>query len=468
MTAAVYAAADMPTSIYARISLDRSGDEIGVGNQIARGRDLCARSGWPDPLVLVDDDLSATYGGPRPGYDRLLAAIGRGEIRRVVVLHLSRLWRNRAERAAGIDLMRRHGVSIVCVLGPSLDMSTAYGRAMAGLLGEFDTMEVEVKSERQLVAIHERARKGLPHWTSRAFGFEVDGVTVRPEEALAIRTACEAVLAGATLTDIAREWNAAGFVTGRSGKPWRWTSVRTVLMNPRNAGIRAHKGVEVGPAVWSAIVPEETFRAVVAHLAHPDRHTGGSGREGIRLLTGIAVCGVPGCALTINGGGTGRGGALYRCPSQRHFSRLAAPVDDWVTDHVIARFERDDAGDLLVDHARPDVAELRRQAATLRAKIAATRREFAEDDTMSPAELRQMLADMRTRLVALQDRMADAGRADLLGPLITADDVPSAWGAYGRSRQRLVIDMVMRVTVFPPGRGARVFDPDTVLVVPKL
>jgi site-specific DNA recombinase len=456
------------TTVYARISLDRDGTEIGVSNQVDAGRDLCQRRAWPAPAVLVDDDLSATYGGPRPAYERLLAAIQRGEVTRVVVFHLSRLWRNRAERAAGIEIMRNHGVSVDCVRGPSLDMSTAYGRAMAGLLGEFDTMEVEVKSERQLLAIRARAEKGLPHWTSRAFGYESDGVTVRESEAVALRAACEAILAGAHLTDVAREWNAAGLLSARSAKPWRWTSVRTVLTNPRNAGIRAHKGSEVGPAVWPAIVPEETYRAVVAHLAHPDRRTGGTGVEGIRLLTGIALCGVPGCGLRVNGGGRARGGPLYRCPSQRHLSRLSDPVDDWVSEHVVARLERPDAAELLEDRSRPDVLVLRKQAQALRAKIAATRREFAESELMSPAELREILADQRGRLGKIEDQMADAGRVDLLGPLITAEDVVRAWAMYERPRQRLVVDMLMTVRVLPPGRGARLFDPNTVPIEPKM
>lgn len=458
----------MTTGVYARISLDRSGEEIGVGNQLDVGRELCARNGWADPQSFVDDDISATHGAHRPGYTKLLAAIERGDITRIVVFHLSRLWRNRRERAEGIDLMRRHGVSIVCVRGPSLDMSTAYGRAMAGLLGEFDTMEVEVKSERHLLAHHARAEKGLPSiGGSRAFGYTADGMHIVEDEALAIRAGCEAVLAGVSLAEVGRRWNADGLRTGRSGKPFAFTTVRMVLMNPRNAAIRAHKGVEVGPAVWPPIVPETTYRAVVAHLTHPGRRTGGTGMEGIRLLTGIAWCGVPGCGLTIHGSGARSMGVKYRCPSQRHFARLAKPVDEWVSMHIVEMLDRDEAADLLVDRARPDVDALRAQATALRTKIAATRREFAADDTMSPAELRQVLADMRGRLAKVEATMADAGRVDLLGPLIGAENVAQAWENYDKGRKRLVVDALVTVTVWPPGRGARVFDPATVLVEPK-
>jgi len=59
----------------------------------------------------------------------------------IIVFQTSRLWRNRRERAEGIEILRRAGVSVAAVKGPSLDLSSAYGRGMAGLLGEFDTME---------------------------------------------------------------------------------------------------------------------------------------------------------------------------------------------------------------------------------------------------------------------------------------------------------------------------------------
>jgi hypothetical protein len=188
----------------------------------------------------------------------------------------------------------------------------------------------------------------------------------------------------------------------------------------------------------------------------------------MRLLTGIALCGIPGCGLTVHGGGAQRTGPLYRCPSQRHFSRLAEPVDLWVTRHVLMRLGQPDAPELLVDRDRPDVGELRSQAVALRARIATTRREFAADDTLSPSELREILAEQRGRLAKVEAAMADAGRVDLLGPLVAAEDVRAEWDAYARSRQRLVIDMLMVVRIWPPGRGARRFDPTTVEIIPRV
>ncbi|GAA1910992.1 hypothetical protein GCM10009737_10550 [Nocardioides lentus] len=41
-----------------------------------------------------------------------------------------------------------------------------------------------------------------------------------------------------------------------TGRPWRTTTLKGVLISRRHAGLRAHRGVVVGPAVW-----EPTARA---------------------------------------------------------------------------------------------------------------------------------------------------------------------------------------------------------------
>ena len=77
----------------------------------------------------------------------------------------------RAQRARrGIKILQAADISVIATKGPSLDMSTAYGRAMAGLLGEFDTLEVEVKAERQQLAYAAQRDAGIRHGGPRHFG----------------------------------------------------------------------------------------------------------------------------------------------------------------------------------------------------------------------------------------------------------------------------------------------------------
>lgn len=72
---------------------------------------------------------------------------------------------------------------------------------------------------------------------------------------------------------------------------------------------------------------------------------------------------------------------------------------------------------------------------------------------------------MRARLAEVEQAMSDAGRVNVLGSLLSAADVRAAWDALDGDRRRAVIATLMqRVTVLPPGRGARTFDPSTVRI----
>lgn len=73
---------------------------------------------------------------------------------------------------------------MLAVKDPSLDMTTASGRSLAGLLGEFDTMKSEIKSEWQKIAAAQAARRG-ERWKGghRPFGWQPDtGLTARPHQ----------------------------------------------------------------------------------------------------------------------------------------------------------------------------------------------------------------------------------------------------------------------------------------------
>ena len=79
------------------------------------------------------------------------------------------------------------------------------------------------------------------------------------------------VLAGLTVNGATRWLNDRGLTT-YSGRPWDRSSVRRMLLSPRNAGLRAHLGEIVGPGNWTAIVSEEVWRAVVGILTDRARN----------------------------------------------------------------------------------------------------------------------------------------------------------------------------------------------------
>jgi hypothetical protein len=118
---------------------------------------------------------------------------------------------------------------------------------------------------------------------------------------------------------------------------------------------------------------------------------------------------------------------------------------------------------LLTDQRHPDIAQLRDRALALRQRLDSLAVDFA-DGTLTGSQLRTATARVRQNLTAVEAEMADAGRVDVLGPLVAAADVQAVWDALSVARRRAVIDLLMTVTVHPAGRGKRHFDASTVTI----
>lgn len=263
------ALAEMPTTkpdapaalIYARMSMDTAGKELGLTRQIA-GEDgalkLCAVRGWSvtGDHIFHDNDVSASTGIFRQRYADMMAAVERGEATIIVTYQLSRLWRNRRERAEAMEILKTHGVKVVTVKGPELDLSTAYGRAMVGLLGEFDTMESEVKGERMRSSILQKAHAGQQSGGGqRPFGYQlrykivskpgekqrrrITCVSVDSVEGKIVQDCAGRVLAGESIASIVRDLNDRKILTS-VGNKWNRTTLRRMLCSARISGRREH------------------------------------------------------------------------------------------------------------------------------------------------------------------------------------------------------------------------------------
>lgn len=465
---------------YARISKDKAGEELGVQRQDQDTDALAARHGLTIKRRFVDNDRSATYGGPRPDYAELVEAVKRGEVDCVLVYAMGRLWRNRAERAAGIEIFRQHGVSVLCVKGPQLDLTTAAGRMLAGVLGEFDTFEVEQMSEREQRKMLQSVEQGKPPTGRRCFGYSPDGWEIVEDEADIVRGMFTDLLAGIGVNRITSDLNERG-ILNRDGKQWSRNGVRQLLLNERFAALREYPPRkkksdppgELYPGGWPSVVPEETWRAAVYLLTDEERTTSpGPGRRW--LLSGIALCGVCNDGTTVTSGSRGTaktGGAtvqpIYRCRVTKHLARFTDPIDDLVEKFVLARLAAPDATDLLVDDEHPDVGALRATAAALRVRLDALAAEFAEDDEADVKEFRAATKRIRERLADIEAKMAHPQRARVLVDLVVAEDPEPVWKAMPLDRQRAVVAELATVTLLR-GRVGRVpFDPATVRIVPK-
>ncbi len=449
--------------IYVRISQDRAGERAGVTRQREDCEARAKARGWRVLALHEDNDKSAKNGRRRPGFEAMLDDISSGRVGYVIAWALDRLQRNRRDELRLYEACQQAGVTLSLINGPEVDFTTAAGRFVADSLGSVARLEVELKSDRQKRSVQQAVKAGRRIGGRRPFGYDDDGMRVRDDEAQAIRQGYEDLLSGVPLAAIARAWNAEGLTTGQ-GSSFTANAVRLVLSNARNAGLRTHRKEVMGKAVWPALVTEDTWRAAMTLLNDPARRTGGNGRRDIQLLTGIARCGLCEDGLVHAGGNARKGVRAYRCRNTSgHFARMADPVDDYVQAVVIERLRRKDARDLMIDKRRVDLAPLQAEATTLRARLDSLAVEFA-DGVLSASQLRTINDRINKRLNDIDQELADARRVSVLQPIFDGDDVATTWHALTMQRKRAIIDLLMTVTIYGPGRGTRTFNPDTVVI----
>lgn len=455
-------------AIYCRISRDRVGAGLGVDRQEHECRQLAQRLGWTVTTVHTDNDLSAYSGKRRPGYRALLDDLKAGRVDAVLAWHNDRLHRSTVELEEYIEVCGAVPTHFVKA-GP-LDLSTASGRMTARITGAVARHEVEHMVERTKAAKMQAAAAGRFRGGRRAFGYEADGVTVRPTEAAHVLDATRRVLVGESLGSIAREWNTKG-ITGTSGGAWSPVALRDVLIRHRNAGIVEHAGEEIAKAEWPAIVPEDTWRAVRRLLTDPDR------RQPLHsdarwLGSGLFLCGVCSDGATIRTatavGGKGRARRhVYRCRKGAHLARVAETIDEMVTKLVLGRLSQPDARLLLSGRSGVDTAALGAESEALRLRLSDLTEMFTEGQ-ITRVQLAEGTEKIRARLTEIAAQMAAAAAGSPLAGFADADDVRAAWEAATVSRRKAVVDTLMVVTLLPAPRGRRpgggYFDPDSVRI----
>ena len=245
---------------------------------------------------------------------------------------------------------------------------------------------------------------------------------------------------------------------------WTRPSVRTILMNPRNAGISVYRGREVGRGKWEPLVTEDVFRAVVQLLDEPGRKP----TQGVTtMLGGLALCQ---CGNYISAGVNHLGQPTYRCNPQTrtgpgpHVAVKRADVDKAIGALVVDRLSMPDAVDLLAPKAKGDTRALRDEAQAIRARLARLG-ELYVADKIDEADLISGRQKGNARLAAIEAGLAELGRESVLAPLVAAENVAAEWEKMTADRRRPVVDALMTVTLHPAGRGARTFDENKVISV---
>jgi DNA invertase Pin-like site-specific DNA recombinase len=456
--------------LYLRISLDKTGEGLGVERQETDARKLVEARGWEVAGVINENSVSAAGRKAREGFEELLELIERGEVQVVVAWNLDRLTRNRRDSLRLIELGQKHKITIALCRGSDLDMSTPSGRMTAEILAAIARGEIETMSDRVSAAAFQAAMAGKNHGGGRPFGYqgETKGKYYSEKcepEAEAIREAYDLVLNGTTLQAIARGFNQRGILTAY-GHPWRGPVLSRTLRMPRYAGLQSYQGKllknDDGELIKSnapAIVDYETWLECQRFLNDPNRRPATGNQQ---LLSSVARCGV--CGAGIHSGGARAGKLRLRCAGRGCVHRMAAPVEAYVTRAILYRLQRADAAELFTDDDDADVAEIQAQIRKDQG-IHDGLLDLHTDGKITKAEFESHRAKMQARIAQLQLQLPTRHHASrAVRSIAGAADVEAAWVQLHTSARRDIIDALATVTLWPPGPGVTAVKPEHVVV----
>lgn len=452
---------------FARISKGDP-DELGRARQLKVCGDLIERI---DPQGEVIDDYTEVVSAfdrrkrsKRLDFLRLLADIRARRINAVAIYNVDRLIRDDLRGIEDlIDVLEHYGVTVAAPAG-DFDISTSHGRAQVRSAGVWARLESERMSERIRAKHQQLAGDGHPNGGNRPYGFAADRVSHDPIEAPRVAEMVSRVAAGETLSAITADFNARQVPTAR-GKRWTVANLSRVVRNPRYIGRRLHQGVDVGSAVWEAVVDQATWQRAQALLGDPSRQERRTARRNL-LTGGLLVCGR--CGKRLYGkpvAGVGRIPAhTYTCHKPHggcgRVSGRVNPVEAVVVERLFDLVEDPRlARELHRRHSGDHTAAARVEK--LRAELDQLSVQF-DDEVLDPAEYVRMRDKRRAQLAEATEALTAQTSASAVGRYAGRKGLLRAeWATLSLDQRQAILRSVLeRVTLAPhdPAKPHNTFD----------
>lgn len=426
---------------------------------------LCEARGWSVAGVFFDRGISASRHSTkaRDDWDRMLAGVRGGQCDVIVYWEFSRATRNTRTYLDLRDLCEQSGV-LLCYNGRVYDMRNRSDRFVTHMDAMRAEDEADGTTERNRRTTRINAERGRPHGRT-AYGFrrEYDPETGKllrqvPDEAQApiVVEMTARVAAGHTDMSIARDLKARG-VEGPCGE-WSGSTVREVVLHPANIGLRVFQGEVIGKAAWDAIVADDVYYAACKRLRDPSRLTHHDNAVKY-LMSGVGLCGS--CLRdpepverTVKS--TVRG--QYTCGVCARGSIKREWFDETVEATLLEYVSRPEFAASLMAVDGDGVAAALAEAEALEGQLQEARGlasafrngRFA----LSATSLAVLEQELLPRIEAARGRAADL----TVPPVVRRLAQPGAWTLWHEeldlAEKRAAIRSVVKVSLFPPGRGA--------------
>ncbi|MGT2951627.1 integrase [Streptococcus cuniculi] len=293
-------------AIYVRVSTISQAEEgYSIDEQINKLKAYCDIKDWSIYDVYSDGGFSGASTN-RPALERLINDAMKKEFDTVIVYKLDRLSRSQKDTLYLIEeIFNKYDIAFYS-LAENFDTSTAFGKAMVGILSVFAQLEREQIKERMLLGKLGRAKAGHSMmWTNPPFGYRISKgdkvVSINPVQSVIVKRIFSEYIAGKPISKILTDLDTEGHV-GRS-KPWSLTTIKDILKNPTYWGKIRYQG-ELYDGLHEPIISEEEFKLAQVELRRRQDETFSRTNnprpfQSKYMLSGLLKCGYCGSTLRI-------------------------------------------------------------------------------------------------------------------------------------------------------------------------
>lgn len=317
---------------YSRVSTAVQEDNFSLSTQEAACREFAAEKRWD--VVAIEHDVASGANRNRPGLERAIAKIERGEADTLLAHSLDRVSRHQIDVAVIVDRIEAAQGTLVLVTEDFEHSPVGtFIRSARAFAAEVELAKI---SERTARGRRARLASGKPLAGRRAvFGYQwanEEKSCLEPNEATApiVRAIFDEYLRGGSIRSIALSLTKRGVPTPTGiGQTWSGSVVQRILSNPIYKGQytalqrrweRPSRGqpyrcrpstddeVLVLPNVAPALVREEEFDAVQSRFAINKQHAirNNPHPERYLLRAGLVRCGYCGYAMGASSAEKGR------------------------------------------------------------------------------------------------------------------------------------------------------------------
>jgi site-specific DNA recombinase len=337
---------------------------------------------------------------------------------------------------------------------------------IATSMAQLESSNTSVRVRRAKRASRER---GEPHHGGRrAFGHDRDGA-IREIEAAAIRDATARLLAGESVSAVARGWRDQGITTPNGPKPWATPHLRRLLLQPRLAGARVVDGELVATGAIAPILTLDEHYELRAMLTDPARLTN-TGRIHNHLLTGVLYCGLCGSRMVTH---AVKDRPMYQCASRPHrpacgkVAITARLADEHIETVLLELVDTPEIREALERREQEGAnGETARRLDADRARLQALNDAYWLDQVMPEREYRRLVGSLTDR-IEQAEKALERARART-GLSLGGVDLRAEWPLVSLDTRRLILRLLIdRIDCDPAAKLGGTWQPDRLRVTPR-